>query len=138
MKEQSQQFLRKRKFLLVMPVLIVPFLTMAFWALGGGKGKPSAAVVSKAGLNTKLPDAKLKADKGLNKMSFYELAQKDSQKLKEALAKDMRDLNTGEDSGKYSLRQIKTLTDRYAGAYDLESLASDEALQGSNGSGSRS
>jgi conjugative transposon TraM protein len=138
MKEQSQQFLRKRKFLLVMPVLIVPFLTMAFWALGGGKGKPSAAVVSKAGLNTKLPDAKLKADKGLNKMSFYELAQKDSQKLKEALAKDMRDLNTGEDSGKYSLRQIKTLTDRYAGAYHQESLASDEALQGSNGSGSRS
>src|SRR5437868_6429996 len=107
MKEQSQKFLRKRKFLLVIPVLIVPFLTMAFWALGGGKGKPSTTVVAKAGLNTKLPDARLKADKGLNKMSFYDMAQKDSQKLKEAYEKDMRDLKFPDDSGKYSLSQVK-------------------------------
>ncbi|QEC69273.1 conjugative transposon protein TraM [Panacibacter ginsenosidivorans] len=138
MKEQSQQVLRKRKFLLVMPVLIVPFLTMAFWALGGGKGKPSATLAAKAGLNTKLPDAKLKADKGLNKMSFYDMAQKDSQKLKEAYEKDMRDLKFPGDTGRYSLRQIKTLTDRYAGQYHQEGLTGDDALQGSNGSDSRS
>ena len=121
-----------------MPVLILPFLTMAFWALGGGKGKPAVQVSSKAGLNPMLPDARLKADKGLNKMSFYDMAEKDSQKLKEAYEKDRRDLTFPGDSGHYSLRQLKTLTDRYAGQYHQEDMTGAAVLQGSNGSGSRS
>lgn len=121
-----------------MPVLILPFLTMAFWALGGGEGKPAGQVSSKAGLNPMLPDARLKADKGLNKMSFYDMAEKDSQKRKEALAKDKRDLHIGDDSATYSLRQIKKLTDRYPDQYLHEDLSGDAVLQGSNGSGSRS
>ena len=121
-----------------MPVLIVPFLTMAFWALGGGKGKPSEQAVAKAGLNTRLPDARLKADKGLNKMSFYDMAQKDSQKLNEAYEKDRRDLTFPGDTSHYSLRQIKTLKDRYAGQYYQEGLTGNDALQGSNGSDARS
>lgn len=138
MKEHSEKFLRKRKFLLVLPVLIVPFLTMAFWALGGGKVKQTQVVASKEGLNIRLPDAKLKADKGLNKMSFYELAQKDSQKLKEAFEKDRRDLKIESDSDKYNLHQLKSLTDRYAGKYNQQGLTSDDSLQHSAGSVSRS
>jgi conjugative transposon TraM protein len=138
MKEHSEKFLRKRKSLLVLPVLIVPFLTMTFWALGGGKEKKTTVVDAKAGLNTKLPDPKLRADKELNKMSFYELAQKDSQKLKAAFEKDRKDLQFDGDSNKYSLHQLKSLTDRYAHQYHQEGLTNDDPLQNSSGAVSRS
>jgi hypothetical protein len=35
----SAKFLRKRKMMLVLPALVLPFITMAFWAMGGGKAK---------------------------------------------------------------------------------------------------
>jgi len=74
--------LRQRKFLLFLPVLIIPFLTLGFWALGGGKeAKAQAAPVK--GLNMAMPNAVLKDEKGFNKMSFYDEAQKDSLKQKE-------------------------------------------------------
>jgi hypothetical protein len=50
---------RKRKMLLVLPVLILPFLALAFYALGGGKN--TAAQQNQqmyAGINTTLPGAK--------------------------------------------------------------------------------
>ena len=34
--QRSQAYLRKRKMMMVLPLLVVPFLTMAFWSLGGG------------------------------------------------------------------------------------------------------
>lgn len=40
MKTHSKEFLRKRKFLMVLPLLILPFVTLFFWALGGGQGSP--------------------------------------------------------------------------------------------------
>jgi conjugative transposon TraM protein len=84
-KQQSPQFLRHRKFLMVVPLLIIPFLTMAFWALGGGKGNTAGAInvaVSK-GLNTAMPNPVLKNEKGFTKMSFYDLMAMDSLKMKE-------------------------------------------------------
>lgn len=76
----------KRKFLLVLPLLVIPFLTMGFYALGGGKGTTGQGGREVTGINASLPDAK-KQDKDLNgKLSFYELAEKDSLK-KLALAK---------------------------------------------------
>ncbi|WP_276502894.1 conjugative transposon protein TraM [Terrimonas pollutisoli] len=87
--ERSQAFLRKRKMMLVMPLLVIPFLTMAFWAMGGGKGsdgsKPS---VNNQGLNLNLPDANLKEDKVSDKLSFYYKADKDSMKLQEWMRSD--------------------------------------------------
>ena len=44
--QQSAETLRKRKFLVVLPLLICPFMTMAFWALGGGKGHQVIALKS--------------------------------------------------------------------------------------------
>ena len=35
--KHSAKFLRQRKMLLVLPLMVIPFITMAFWALGGGK-----------------------------------------------------------------------------------------------------
>ena len=78
--------LRKRKFYLVLPLLALPFVTLAFWALGGGKTSEEAKPAT--GLNLQLPDAKLKDDKNLDKLSFYNQADKDSLKREEALRND--------------------------------------------------
>ena len=78
--------LRKRKFYLVLPLLALPFVTLAFWALGGGK--TSDEVKPATGLNLQLPDAKLKDDKNLDKLSFYNQADRDSAKREEALRND--------------------------------------------------
>jgi len=69
-------FLKRRKFLMVLPMLVLPFATMAFWALGGGSKPPVAEVELNKGLNTALPDAQLKGKNDADKMSLYEQAQK--------------------------------------------------------------
>jgi len=85
----SQATLRKRKMLLVYPVLVIPFLTMAFWALGGGKGNGDEQLEKgEKGLNTKLPDAALSGDEGGDKLSFYDKAAKDSAKIQEWMRSD--------------------------------------------------
>ncbi|HRG25266.1 MAG TPA: conjugative transposon protein TraM [Chitinophagaceae bacterium] len=80
-------YVKQRKLLLVLPLLAVPFLTMAFWALGGGKEKKEETTEVK-GLNLELPDARLKEDKLMDKLSFYEKADKDSLKLEEWMRSD--------------------------------------------------
>ena len=75
---RSQAFLRKRKMLLVLPLLTLPFLTMAFWAFGGGKGTQNTGTEKVAGLNLNLPSSNVKDDASENKLSFYERAAKDS------------------------------------------------------------
>src|SRR5215218_5139727 len=68
----TQTFLRKRKFLVVLPVLIIPFLTLAFWALGGGgvqtQGRTPAGPL---GLNLQLPPAHI-PNEAAGKLQFYE------------------------------------------------------------------
>jgi conjugative transposon TraM protein len=85
---RSQAFLRKRKMMLVMPLLAIPFITMAFWALGGGKGDQHTDTSASTGLNLNLPDAQLKEDNSANKLSFYDKADKDSMKLEEMMRND--------------------------------------------------
>jgi conjugative transposon TraM protein len=78
---------RKKRALLVMPLLVIPFLTMAFWAMGGGKGETKKDEMS-SGLNLQLPNAKLKDDRAENKLSFYEDAERDSLKEEEKIRND--------------------------------------------------
>lgn len=79
--EKKRTINRKQKALLVLPLVVIPFLTLAFWALGGGQGE--ARTQSKAqGLNLQLPDARLKDGSSENKMSFYDEAEKDSAHVK--------------------------------------------------------
>lgn len=85
--KQNSQFLRKRKFYLVLPLLALPFVTLAFWAMGGGRQNYEEVKTSE-GLNLQLPDAKLKDEKNFDKLSFYNLAEKDSLKNEEALRND--------------------------------------------------
>lgn len=75
---------------------MIPFLTMGFWAMGGGKGGKVASGKSQ-GLNLNLPNANLKEDKLSDKLSFYDKAAKDSAKLAEEIQNDPNYRREGED-----------------------------------------
>lgn len=107
--QRSQAFLRKRKMMLVLPLLVIPFLTMAFWALGGGTGSKNKNPIQTAGLNLNLPDAQLKDDKGETKLSFYDKADKDSLKLLEQIKNDPFYLSK-QDSFTSPVNEIEQLT----------------------------
>ncbi len=90
MKEKnSDMFLRQRKMMTILPLLLIPFLTMAFWALGGGKGTESNNLANiKSGLNLQLPEANLKDERNADKLAFYKEADADSLKRDELLRND--------------------------------------------------
>ncbi len=86
--KHTQKFLQQRKFLMVAPVLVVPFLTALFWTLGGGKGIASnAKQETSAGLNFEVPVAHF-GEEELDKLSLYEKARRDSVKFQEARDND--------------------------------------------------
>jgi conjugative transposon TraM protein len=78
---------RKSKALMFLPLLIIPFLTLAFWALGGGKGEIKDQSIHE-GLNLQLPDPHTKDLKGETKLTFYETAEKKSAKIRKEMKKD--------------------------------------------------
>ena len=86
----SAKFLRHRKFLMMIPLLVIPFLVMIFVALGGGKGPAPAAVDANGprGLNPRLPDAHFGGKKPADKLAYYEQAAKDSGQWQESLKQD--------------------------------------------------
>jgi conjugative transposon TraM protein len=89
MKPHSQKFLQQRRFYMVLPLLVTPFITMIFWALGGGQGTPVQAQEVKSGLNTELPGAHFdKEDELWDKFALYEQAKRDSLKYEEARRND--------------------------------------------------
>ncbi len=84
--QRSQAYLRKRKMMMVLPLLVVPFITMAFWSLGGGN-VASGETTQTQGLNLHLPNPKLNYEFA-DKLSFYDKADKDSMKLAEQIRND--------------------------------------------------
>jgi conjugative transposon TraM protein len=89
MKTHSQKFLQQRKFYMVLPLLALPFITMIFWALGGGQGTPVQAQEIRSGLNLELPGAHFdKEDELWDKFTLYEQAKRDSLKYEEARKND--------------------------------------------------
>ena len=87
-KTQTAAFLRRRKFMVMLPLLVVPFLTMGFWVLGGGSGVEAKEGGINKGLNLELPEAKLKDERMLDKLAFYKEADEDSLKRAELLRSD--------------------------------------------------
>jgi len=79
MPQHSPEFLKERKFYMIIPLLVLPFLTMGFWALGGGKQNNNAydSTVAK-GLNATLPQAQFKDQKSQDKMDVYQAQKQDS------------------------------------------------------------
>jgi conjugative transposon TraM protein len=89
MKQHSQKFIQKRQFYMLLPVLVIPFMTMFFWALGGGKGEIAVNETKNVGLNMTLPDAKFKDDiNAWDKLSLYQKASRDSLKISQAKKSD--------------------------------------------------
>src|SRR3954462_6235994 len=89
MKSHSQKFIQKRKFYMMLPVLVIPFLTMFFWALGGGQGIANAKDTNAIGLNLNLPEAKFNNEvSAWDKLSLYQKARRDSLKSNQAKKND--------------------------------------------------
>lgn len=79
--EKTEQQRKRKRLLLVAPLLVLPFVTLAFWALGGGTVKNIPTPSQQSGINGNLPKAKLKPSV-LDKMSLYAQADADSAELK--------------------------------------------------------
>ncbi|WP_259070342.1 conjugative transposon protein TraM [Mucilaginibacter sp. X4EP1] len=76
--ETLEQRERKKKFLLILPVLIIAIAATGFAALGGGKGDAGEQAAQQKGINTELPSAQFKGEKQQDKLSLYDQAAKDS------------------------------------------------------------
>lgn len=75
--------LRQRKLFLMLPIMALPFLSLFFWALGGGSTTAIAATSPvEKGFNANLPNPNFKDDKALDKLSYYDRAMEDSLKGK--------------------------------------------------------
>ena len=81
----TEVFRRKRKMLLLLPVILIPMMTLGFYALGGGKGDgKTVGIKLTKGLNMSLPDARFDPKKkALNKLGFYKQSEEDSIRLRE-------------------------------------------------------
>ncbi len=89
MQNTNAQFLHKRKFLLVFPVLVIPFLLIFFYVMGvGKKDNPNSLNQKPAGLNTRLPDAQFKKAKEKSKMGLYDEMMQDSARILEKIKAD--------------------------------------------------
>ena len=129
--QQSQAFLRKRKMMLVLPLLVIPFLTMAFWVLGGGRSKKSITASYQQGLNLNLPDAGMKDDGLADKLSFYEKADKDSLKLEELIRNDPY-YKEKKDTTIPSVNELEQLTQNRASKYNQRVNTSPYESAGTN------
>lgn len=62
----------------MLPLMLLPFMALAFYALGGGRGQVIDPSLASKGINTALPDANFKAEEPVDKMGFYAKAGKDT------------------------------------------------------------
>jgi len=133
--KHSAQFLRKRKFLMVLPMLALPFVIIFFVALGGGKGKNTIAdSTGTTGINMKLPDAHFKKGKEKDKLGLYEEAGEDSAKWLE-LKKNDPNYQSGalhEDSFKNSVAALQSILQRNATKFNQPGLSAQQTTTGNN------
>lgn len=128
---QSQAYLWKRKMMLVLPLLVIPFLTMAFWALGGGQSKQNITTAKEPGLNLNLPDAGLKDDNMADKLSFYDKADKDSLKKEEWMRTDPY-YQQKQDTGFIAADELQLITQNTATKYNQRLNTSPYEASSSN------
>jgi conjugative transposon TraM protein len=87
-KAYTRKFLQQRKFYTFLPLIVLPFLTIFFWMLIRKNNGTAAQGNDQKGLILKLPEAFLKDDKDLNKLSYYRKAAEDSARLRDLIEKD--------------------------------------------------
>lgn len=126
---KTPKMIRQRRFMLMLPLLALPFMTMMFWALGGGKVQKAEAQAQKQeGFNLILPSADFKDDKPMDKMSYYDQAQLDSAKFLELIKNDPNYRNTTSSDTEHQLQQP---TIRLEGTKSKRSL--NTSVYGSSG-----
>jgi conjugative transposon TraM protein len=116
----SPAFLKKRKFLMVLPILVLPFIVGLFFIFGGGRGSVmKVGDVKTVGINMQLPDAHFNKKKDRDKMGLYEAATQDSSNYKEALKNDPYRADSSKvDSMSFGQSQeLKDILDKSAGAF---------------------
>ncbi|MBC6112820.1 conjugative transposon protein TraM [Pedobacter fastidiosus] len=69
----------KRRILLFIPILILPFMALGFYAMGGGRGNDRESKPL-AGINTNLPNASFSTDTPKTKADYYQQADRNSTK----------------------------------------------------------
>lgn len=117
--QHSAAFKRKRNMLLMLPLICLPFISLAFWALGGGQGMKTETETTTAGLLLNLPDSKLKEADPADKLRFYEKAEKDSLQLEEWMRTDPY-YRRSIDSGNDRIDELKLLSEQTAGKYNYQ------------------
>lgn len=111
---KTPKMIRQQRFMLILPLLALPFITLMFWALGGGKIEEAKSEVNtQTGFNNKLPDANLKGDKQKDKMAYYDQAVIDSLKFEELVRNDP---NYSNNAPSDSMSYGQTATSGFQGA----------------------
>ncbi|MDO6433278.1 conjugative transposon protein TraM [Flavitalea sp. BT771] len=90
-KQGKTKFEQRRKFLLVLPLFVIPFLFAMFYALGGGRGDKAQQPEhgSGMGFNMELPPAVFdKKEAAMDKMDYYKKADADSIRRRELMQQD--------------------------------------------------
>ncbi|SEJ53014.1 Bacteroides conjugative transposon TraM protein [Dyadobacter sp. SG02] len=74
----TDEYLRRRKFYLFLPVLALPFLTFIYWVLIVQNLKSEQVTIGSSGLQLSLPGASLKDERTMDKWQYYRKADQDS------------------------------------------------------------
>jgi conjugative transposon TraM protein len=74
----TEEYLRRRKFYLFLPLLALPFLTFIYWVLVVKNLKSEQVTASTSGLQLSLPGASLKDEQAMDKWQYYRKADQDS------------------------------------------------------------
>ncbi|PWT74950.1 MAG: conjugative transposon protein TraM [Bacteroidetes bacterium] len=88
--QHSARFLKQRKFLLMLPLLVLPFIIIVIGLLARinrAHAEKRLAEVP-AGINKKLPDPHFKKAKPKDKLAIYDESEKDSLRIKEKMKND--------------------------------------------------
>jgi len=89
-----------KKFLLLLPVPVLPCSALLLWALGiVGDVSTTGTAIRGGGLNLSLPTAAAFKDSAWNKLAYYEQADRDSARLRSQLKNDPFYQHPGADTG---------------------------------------
>ncbi|MCH5597929.1 conjugative transposon protein TraM [Niabella ginsengisoli] len=119
-----------RKFLLVAPILVLPFIILLLWAFAfvGGAYGGNQASLTKHGMNLNLPSATPPSDSNWNKLKYYELAEKEAQKREQQLRNDPFIKNTDSNEQEFiSMENVSeaALAEKIFGKPDVETYTDD-------------
>jgi len=132
MPQHSPEFLKKRQFFLAIPLLVLPFITLAFWALGGGKATSQTAnTTDTKGFDMVLPSAQFKDKKEKDKMDIYQAAGKDTPATQDGVSKNfIRAMGFGAQTTLHpdSLKPVKATTGPYRSDADLQTAKIEAKL----------